>query len=206
MQDELEKLPPPIRSVGNVADRDHGSVRYGRAPDAKLLLTSGMTYYNTILGLSPVCTPAFDMLVSLLLGLSSIAVSSGAASLPPRAANPCSATPSWTFDSDHHYTHTEANGRTYLVHTPSTFDPTIRHALVLSFHGYADSAAGQESVSGLSKSGLLIDGKGIIAVYPQGALGPGKPGDTSQRAWQGAPYSAVGVDDVCAASTLRFAL
>ncbi len=54
----------------------------------------------------------------------------------------------------------------------------------------------QEDISGLSQEGFLVNGVGIIAVYPQGISG--KDG---KAAWQGASYSAPGVDDV---SPLQF--
>ena len=38
---------------------------------------------------------------------------------------------------------------------------------------------------------MLDLGKGIIAVYPLGAWGPGKNGHSKFRAWQGAPYAKV---------------
>jgi len=47
----------------------------------------------------------------------------------------------------------------------------------------------QEKISGFSDKGVKLNGKGIIAVYPNGQFGPGKNGNESIRAWQGAPYS-----------------
>lgn len=101
---------------------------------------------------------------------------------------------SWQFDSTSHYTHTSGN-RTYLMHAPSDAQSNSTHGLILSFHGAGGDSAGQESESGLSKQGLLIDNKGVFAVYPQGLLGPGKPGQDPQTAWQGAPYAS-SADDV----------
>ncbi|KAJ7052769.1 hypothetical protein C8F01DRAFT_1332018 [Mycena amicta] len=68
--------------------------------------------------------------------------------------------------------------RTFSVHLSAAYNPTTPHALVVSFHG-----------------GVLINGKGIVAVYPEGQFRPGKNGNESIRAWQGAPYSPPGVDD-----------
>ncbi|KAF8575778.1 carbohydrate esterase family 1 protein, partial [Ramaria rubella] len=47
----------------------------------------------------------------------------------------------------------------------------------------------QELISGFSEEGILINGKGIIAVYPLGAFGPGRDGVSHERAWEGAPYA-----------------
>ncbi|KAJ7056912.1 hypothetical protein C8F01DRAFT_338131 [Mycena amicta] len=76
--------------------------------------------------------------------------------------------------------------RTFLVHLPAAYSPSTPgpHALK------------QERITGLSEVGVLINGKGIVAVYPEGQFGPGKNGNESIRAWQGAPYSPPGVDDV----------
>ncbi|KAJ7056905.1 alpha/beta-hydrolase [Mycena amicta] len=86
--------------------------------------------------------------------------------------------------------------RTFLVHLPTAYSPSTPHALVVSFHGFKSSALKQERITGLSEAGVLINGKGIVAVYPEGQFGPGKNGNESIRAWQGAPYSPPGVDDV----------
>lgn len=73
--------------------------------------------------------------------------------------------------------------RSYRLHVPERYRPSQPHAVVLSFHGRTRTAAYQEELSEFS-------GTGVIAVYPQGLLGPdGEP------SWQGAPYSP-DVDDV----------
>nr|GAT52889.1 predicted protein [Mycena chlorophos] len=86
--------------------------------------------------------------------------------------------------------------RTFLVHLPQNYYASTPHALVLSFHGFKSAALKQESITGFSEPGVLINGKGLVAVYPEGQFGPGKNGDESIRAWQGAPYSPPGVDDI----------
>jgi len=86
--------------------------------------------------------------------------------------------------------------RTFLVHLPANYNPDVPHALVVSYHGFKSSAKKQERITGLSEQGVLINGKGIVAVYPEGQFGPGKNGDESIRAWQGAPYAPEGVDDI----------
>ena len=81
--------------------------------------------------------------------------------------------------------------RHYNVHLPTNFQNDRGHALVFSFHGHNGNMSLQENLSQLSQNGLLIQGPGIIAVYPQGKIGT--DGGT---AWQGAPYSAPAVNDV----------
>lgn len=117
---------------------------------------------------------------------------------PRASADPCSSTnPStWTFDLNGHYTHTLPNNRTFLVHVPANFKPTTAHALVLSFHGNGGTSSKQETVTGFSDKGLLIDGAGIIAVYPQATLGIGRNGGAPSFSWEGAPYASPAVDDV----------
>lgn len=81
--------------------------------------------------------------------------------------------------------------RHYKVHLPANYQNNRGHAIVFSFHGHNGNMAKQEDLSQLSLEGLLINDEGIIAVYPRG-----KDGTDGKSAWQGAPYSAPGVDDV----------
>ena len=81
--------------------------------------------------------------------------------------------------------------RHYKVHLSANFQNNRGQAIVFSFHGHKGDMAKQEDLSQLSQKGVLINRAGIIAVYPQG-----KVGTDGQTAWQGAPYSAPGVDDV----------
>lgn len=76
--------------------------------------------------------------------------------------------------------------RTYRVHLPEHYRPGRPHPVVLAFHGQGKTAAYMEQLTGFSGQ------QHTIAVYPQGVRGTedGKP------SWQGAPYSAPGVDDV----------
>ncbi|KAJ6534019.1 hypothetical protein DFH09DRAFT_1325462 [Mycena vulgaris] len=106
----------------------------------------------------------------------------------------CTSSTSWTFDSKDHSNRTIGN-RSFLVHVPAKYDPRTAHPVVLSFHGYGESDKTQEKITGLSTAGYLIDGKGIIAVYPLAAYGPGKHHKPA-RAWAGAPYSPQDVDDL----------
>jgi polyhydroxybutyrate depolymerase len=86
--------------------------------------------------------------------------------------------------------------RHYKVHLAVNYQNNQGQAVVFSFHGHNGNMANQEDLSELSLKSLLISGKGIIAVYPQG-----KSRTDGKTAWQGAPYSAPNVNDV---STFRF--
>ncbi|KAJ7286859.1 hypothetical protein C8J57DRAFT_1495353 [Mycena rebaudengoi] len=104
----------------------------------------------------------------------------------------CGAT-SWAFDSTNNANQTVGD-RSFLVHIPADYDANTTHPVVLSFHGYGEDDKAQERSTGLSNEGYLIDKKGIIAVYPLAAYGPGKHRQPV-RAWMGAPYSPPDVDD-----------
>lgn len=74
--------------------------------------------------------------------------------------------------------------RTYRVHTPKDYDPTVRYPVVFSFDGIGGSGSRIESYSD-------IDSLPVIAVYPDALHG--RQGFT---AWQGAPYSLKGDYDI----------
>ncbi|MGQ9909499.1 MAG: extracellular catalytic domain type 1 short-chain-length polyhydroxyalkanoate depolymerase [Candidatus Flexifilum sp.] len=61
----------------------------------------------------------------------------------------------------------DVNGveRYYRLYVPASYDPARPTALVMSFHGFASSAAQQESFSGWN---AVADEAGFIVVYPQG--------------------------------------
>ncbi|KAJ7189010.1 carbohydrate esterase family 1 protein [Mycena filopes] len=108
----------------------------------------------------------------------------------------CGSNTTWTFDADGHSNQTLGD-RMFLVHVPAKYEwnTTHPHPVVLSFHGYGENDVVQERISGFSKEGNLIDGMGIIAVYPLAEYGPGK-NERPARAWFGAPYSPQDVDDI----------
>ncbi|KZP16297.1 carbohydrate esterase family 1 protein [Athelia psychrophila] len=132
---------------------------------------------------------------TILSGICSL--TSGFAIHDRRTTSGCGSTPSWSFNNEGHYTRS-LNGRSYLVHIPVAYNGSSAHPTVFSFHAFEQDPNNQELISGFSDPGLFINGTGIIAVYPEALLGPGKSedGDVPQRAWQGAPYSKAGVDDV----------
>ncbi|KAJ7056914.1 hypothetical protein C8F01DRAFT_1256855 [Mycena amicta] len=61
----------------------------------------------------------------------------------------------------------------FLFHA---YNPNTPHALVVSFHGFKSNALKQERITGLSEAGVLINGKGIVAVYLEGQFRQGKNG------------------------------
>jgi polyhydroxybutyrate depolymerase len=74
--------------------------------------------------------------------------------------------------------------RTYNVHTPTHYDPRVRYPVIINFDGIGGSARHIEAYSG-------IDKLPVISVYPDATLT-----NDGYTAWQGAPYSKTGVDDV----------
>lgn len=55
--------------------------------------------------------------------------------------------------------------RTFRVHVPDSYDPTVPMPVVLNFHGYSSNASQQELLSGMLDE---ADAQGFIAVHPQG--------------------------------------
>ena len=74
--------------------------------------------------------------------------------------------------------------RTYRLHVPEKYNPAKTYPLILTFHGRGKTGAQTEAFSDLSKLDAIV-------AYPNGVIG-----DEDKQAWQGAPYSAKGVDDV----------
>lgn len=54
--------------------------------------------------------------------------------------------------------------RIYLLHLPTNYDPNVPTSLVLSIHGYTDTAGGMESGTGMS---YHADKYNYIVIYPQ---------------------------------------
>ncbi|MGW7680356.1 alpha/beta hydrolase family esterase [Kribbella sp. NPDC054772] len=74
--------------------------------------------------------------------------------------------------------------RTYRLHVPDNYHPSKSYPLIVVYHGRGKTGAQTEAFSGLSKLDAVV-------AYPNGVIG-----DENKQAWQGAPYSAKGVDDV----------
>lgn len=125
----------------------------------------------------------------------------GLLALTAYANDPCVSPRSITYDSQGNTLRTTSTGRTYIVHTAPGYrsDHTTPRPVILSFHGSGVDAEFQQVFSNLSHPSHRIDGRDIITVYPQGLVGlrkPCWPDKPPKRAWQGAPFSAPGVDDV----------
>jgi poly(3-hydroxybutyrate) depolymerase len=76
--------------------------------------------------------------------------------------------------------------RTVQLHLPDGYRGDRAWPVVLVFHGRGNTGAGTEAFSGL-------DALPAIVAYGNGVVGTG---DGDRQAWEGAPYSAPGVDDV----------
>lgn len=85
--------------------------------------------------------------------------------------------------------HTLTSGgreRTYRLHLPGGYDGERALPVLLVFHGRGNSGERTEAFSKLSTLPAIV-------AYPNGVVGLG---DGERQAWQGAPYSPPGVDDV----------
>jgi polyhydroxybutyrate depolymerase len=60
--------------------------------------------------------------------------------------------------------------RTYNIHVPTSYDPSISYPLVIVLHGWGENALGIEKRTGFSEK---ADEEGFIVVYPDG----------TQRSW-----------------------
>ena len=76
--------------------------------------------------------------------------------------------------------------RTYQLHLPPDYQRKRDWPLIVAYHGRGNTGVGTEIFSNLSTLPAII-------AYPNGVIGTG---DGDRQAWQGAPYSAPGVDDV----------
>lgn len=74
--------------------------------------------------------------------------------------------------------------RTYRVHTPPSYTADQRYPVIIVFDGLDGTSLRAEHESGLNATPALT-------VYPDALIGT-----TGATAWQGAPYSPVGVNDV----------
>lgn len=76
--------------------------------------------------------------------------------------------------------------RSVQLHLPEGYRSDRAWPVVLVFHGRGNTGAGTEAFAGL-------DALPAIVAYGNGVVGTG---DGDRQAWEGAPYSAPGVDDV----------
>lgn len=84
----------------------------------------------------------------------------------------------------------DGRSRSYRVHTPAYYDPNVRLPVVVSFDGIDGSGAQMQSYSGLDQLPAIV-------VYPDSL-----PSTQGFTAWQGAPYSQPGVDDIAFVRTV----
>ena len=97
----------------------------------------------------------------------------------------CEQTYSWKAGRD--YPATIMSGdilRKYRVHTPSDYTADRRYPMVVIFDGMDGTSQRAEIKSGFNETPVL-------AIYPDALIGT-----TGVTAWQGAPYSPEGVNDV----------
>lgn len=80
----------------------------------------------------------------------------------------------------------DSRERTVQLHLPDGYRSDRAWPVVLVFHGRGNTGAGTEAFSGL-------DALPAIVAYGNGVIGTG---DGDRQAWEGAPYSAPGVDDL----------
>lgn len=78
--------------------------------------------------------------------------------------------------------------REYILHVPSSYDPSVSSSLIINMHGFGDCAAGYaETIGDFYEFNVLADLENIILAYPQGAYRPDKedhywePGDDGQE-------------------------
>ncbi|KAI5852793.1 putative ferulic acid esterase [Morchella snyderi] len=79
--------------------------------------------------------------------------------------------------------------RTYKLYIPSSYKSSTAAPLILSYHGNTRTADDQERISEFSLEKCNTE---FVVVYPNGV----------DNSWQGASYSAAGVDDVSFTSDL----
>jgi len=84
--------------------------------------------------------------------------------------------------------------RIYRIYLPVNYTNTGKHALVLNFHGYGSTPAGQEAKSGFD---MVADKDNFIVIYPEGTVGA-----TSNRGWNTGLHPRIIADDVLFISNL----
>ena len=131
--------------------------------------------------------------LALVAGL--FAVVSTADAVPSRSAGtahaersrPCARVIEQETDSSAKYEITSGGiERSYILRLPEGYDRRQDWPLIVAYHGRGSTGVEVEGYSGLS------DLPAVVA-YPDGAVGTGSG---YRKAWQGAPYEPVGVDDV----------
>lgn len=151
-----------------------GARRWTRRPAA--LLVAAALAAATLAG--PVGSPAAALAAS---------GTTGAPSGTPTGSDGCGTDPGQEPGSSVLRTLTSGGReRTVQLHLPDGYRSDRAWPVVLVFHGRGNTGAGTEAFSGL-------DALPAIVAYGNGVIGTG---DGDRQAWEGAPYSAPGVDDV----------
>lgn len=121
------------------------------------------------------------LLATALAVTIAIPATSTAAEAKPLPSKGCGTTPPASADQT-----IVSGGRTrsYRLHLPEGYQPGTPYPLILVFHGRGKSGAFTEQFSDMSKLNAVV-------AYPDGVLDA-----ENKQAWQGAPYSVKGVDDV----------
>jgi poly(3-hydroxybutyrate) depolymerase len=126
---------------------------------------------------------------SRVLACLAAAVSAATLLTIPAAATPqrgCGAPPQEPGTSVLHTIESGGLQRTYQLHLPDDYLQKRDWPLIVAYHGRGNTGVGTETFSNLSTLPAVV-------AYPNGVIGLG---DGDRQAWQGAPYSAPGVDDV----------
>lgn len=105
---------------------------------------------------------------------------------PDRSPGCGTAAPQEPGDSVQHGLASGGLNRSYRLHLPEGYSGRKAWPVVLAFHGRGNDGTRTEEFSKLSELPAIV-------AYPEGVVGTG---DGNRQAWQGAPYSAPGVDDV----------
>lgn len=124
--------------------------------------------------------------VATIVAVTVAATLCGAPSAMARPGGCGTAPPQQPGTSELHTIGSGGRDRTYQLHLPPDYDAARPWPLVLVYHGRGNTGAGTEEFSKLSTLPAIV-------AYPNGVIGQG---DGDRQAWQGAPYSAPGVDDL----------
>jgi polyhydroxybutyrate depolymerase len=124
--------------------------------------------------------------VATIVAVAVAATLCGAPSAMARPGGCGTAPPQQPGTSELHTIGSGGRDRTYQLHLPPDYDAARPWPLVLVYHGRGNTGAGTEEFSKLSTLPAIV-------AYPNGVIGQG---DGDRQAWQGAPYSASGVDDL----------
>ncbi|HMS93158.1 MAG TPA: alpha/beta hydrolase-fold protein [Candidatus Saccharibacteria bacterium] len=145
---------------------------------------------SILLALAIISVPLFVMFlhnasVSHQLGQAKQEITELRQQLALEQAQHCEQTYTWKAGRDYPATVTSDDVlRSYRVHTPSDYTVDRRYPVIVVFDGLNGTSRRAEAKSGLNEAPALT-------VYPDALIGT-----TGATAWQGAPYSPAGINDV----------